>query len=133
VQYETGMTLLGYSAVRDYLPLGDFYRLALFWRADAPLSDDYSVTIRLLDSDGAVALSRTSEPSAGRYHTTYWAEGEMVRDNHALRIPADFPEGQYRLQLMVIDSAGRIVDVQSAAGVSVLDGWVELLSLDSVR
>jgi hypothetical protein len=133
VHYETGMTLLGYSAERDYLPLGDFYRLALFWRADAPLSDDYSVTIRLLDSDGAVALSRTSEPSAGRYHTTYWAEGEMVRDNHALRIPADFPEGQYRLQLMVIDSAGRIVDVQSAAGVSVLDGWVELLSLDSVR
>jgi hypothetical protein len=133
VQYDNGMTLLGHSAERGYLPAGDFYRLALFWRADAPLADDYSVTMRLLNNDGAVALSHTSAPSAGRYHTTDWEEGEIVRDNHALRIPTDFPEGHYRLELMVIDSNGRTVDVQGASDVSIVDGWLELLSLDSVR
>lgn len=133
VRYENGMTLLGHSAEREYLPAGDFYRLALFWRADDRLDENYSVTIRLLNSDGDVVLSRSSEPSAGRYHTTDWEEGEIVRDNHALRIPRDFPEGRYQLQFAVFDSEGRAVNVQATEDVSAVDGWVELLSLDLVR
>jgi len=133
VEYDNGMTLLGYSAERDYLPAGDFYRLALFWVADARLPEDYSVSIRLLNSEGEVTLSRTSEPSAGRYSTTTWEEGEMVRDNHAIRVPKDLPEGQYRLQLAVFDADGRAVHVEAAPDVDMADGWVELLVLDSVR
>jgi hypothetical protein len=133
VEYENGMTLLGYSAERDYLPAGDFYRLALFWMADARLPEDYSVSIRLLDSEGDVALSRTSEPSAGRYPTTAWEEGEIVRDNHAIRVPKDLPQGQYRLQLAVFDADGRAVHGEVAPDVDMAGSWVELLILDSVR
>ncbi len=133
VEYENGMGLLGYSAERDYLPVGDFYRVALFWRADARLPENYSVSIRLLNSDADVALSRTSEPSAGRYRTTAWEEGEIVRDNHALRVPKDLPEGQYRLQLAVFDADGRAINAQTTPDVNMADGWIELLFLDSVR
>jgi hypothetical protein len=133
VQYENGMILLGHSAEREYLPAGDFYRLALFWRADDRLHEEYSVAVRLLDSDGDVALSHSSEPSAGRYPTTVWQEGEVVRDNHALRIPRDFPEGRYRLQLALFDSEGRAVGARAPEGVRAVEGWVELLSLDLLR
>jgi hypothetical protein len=133
VQYENGMTLLGHSAEREYLPASDFYRLALFWRADGRLDEDYSVAIRVLDSEGEVALSHSSEPSARRYPTTIWGEGEIVRDNHALRIPRDFPEGRYQLQLALFDSEGRAVGASVPEGVRAFDGWVELLSLDLVR
>jgi hypothetical protein len=133
VEYENGMTLLGHSAEREYLPAGDFYRLALFWRAEDRLDEEYSVTIRLLDSDGEVALSRSSEPSAGRYPTTVWEQEEIVRDNHALRIPRDFPEGHYQLQVAIFDPEGRPVAARAPEGVKVFDGWVELLSLDLAR
>jgi hypothetical protein len=47
-----------------------------------------------------------------------WAEGERVRDNHELWIPADFPAGQYRLQVRLLDEAGQSVG-----------GWIELGSI----
>ncbi len=133
VEYENGMTLLGYSSERDYLPAGDFYRLALFWMADARLAQGYSVSVRLLDSEGNVALSRTSEPSAGRYPTTAWEKGEIVRDNHAIRVPKDLPQGQYRLQLAVCDADGRVVQSEAAPDVDMAGGWIELLVVDSVK
>jgi methionine-rich copper-binding protein CopC len=133
VEYENGMTLLGYSAEREYLPLGDFYRLALFWVAETRLSENFSVALRLLDSNGDVVLSRISEPSAGRYPTTAWERGEIVRDNHAIRIPKDLPDGQYRLQLAVFEADGHLVGVQATTDVEMLGGWAELLVLDSVR
>jgi hypothetical protein len=133
VEYENGMTLLGYSAERDYLPPSDFYRIALFWRADSRLPENYNVSMRLLNSDGDVALSHTSEPSAGRYRTTAWEEGEIVRDNHALRIPKEFPEGQYQLQFAVFDMDGRAVSAQATPDANIAEGWIELLFLDSVK
>jgi len=129
VHFDNGMLLLGATAERDRLPRGDFYRLALFWRAERELHDSYSVAISLIDGDGEEALSQTNEPSAGRYPTPGWDEGEIVRDNHALWIPRNFPAGDYTIRLALFDSIGNMVSAPPEEGVAVENGWLDLRSV----
>ncbi len=55
------------------------------------------VVVQLLDRDGQVAASLEQEPLAGRYPTTQWQPGELVRDRHALPLPDDLAPGTYKL------------------------------------
>jgi hypothetical protein len=126
--FDNGMTLLGYTAERDTLMPGDYYRLALFWKADTQLEDRYNVVLRFLDSGGGEVLSGSSEPSAGRYPTEDWEEGEIVRDNRALWVPRGFEAGEYTMQLALRDSTGCMVPFESAPGTPAEGTWLELLT-----
>jgi hypothetical protein len=131
VDFSNGMTLLGYSVERQYLAQGDFCRLALFWQARRHPDDNYVVNLRLLDREGETALYHSSEPSAGRYPTSQWEEGEIVRDNHSLWIRPDFPSGDYALQLVILTPKGEKVAVDAAEKTSVVEGWLELTTMQT--
>ena len=131
VHFDNRMTLLGSTPERESLLSGDFYRLALFWKADAELDDSYSVAIRILNSDGETVLSHTSEPSAGRYPTTEWRAGEIVRDNHAMWIPRDFPQDDYVIEIALVDAEGHTIAIRPGAATPAADGWLELLSVEA--
>ena len=131
VHFSNGMTLLGYSLERPYLAPGDFNRLALFWRASERPDDQYTVGLRLVDQHGDAALCQLTEPSAGRYPTTQWEEGEIVRDNHSLWIGADWAAGDYLLQLAVMTPQGREVPVDAVPGHGVDKGWLQLQTMST--
>ncbi len=116
------LQLLGATPERDTIVRNDFLRVALFWEAVARPTQSYQIALQLLDAAGNVVLEQASHPSHNRYPTTRWSRGERVRDNHALRIPPDFPvePGEYRLQVRVLDKAGQP-----------LGEWVELGALDN--
>ncbi len=129
--FHNGMTLLGFTAERDHLVPGDFYRLALFWQTNDRLAEDYAVAVRLLGAEGEEMLSRVSEPSAGRYPTTLWTEGEIVRDNHALWVPRGFPAGEYELQVALLAPAGPRIPATVSAPTALADGWLVLESVSA--
>jgi hypothetical protein len=133
LSFENGMTLLGFTTERETLTPGDFYRVALFWEAEESLDNNYVVALRLLNADGDELLLQQSEPSAGRFPTTRWEAAEIVRDNHALWIPSDFPSGEYELRLAVLDPRGGVVDVATSSAEPGADGWITLLSLPAGR
>ena len=112
------LRLLGATPERDTTPRNDFLRVAIFWEARQPPARDYQVSLRVVAVDGTTVKQETTRPSYNRYPTRLWAEGERVRDNHELWIPADFPAGQYRLQVQLLDEAGQPVG-----------GWIELGSI----
>jgi hypothetical protein len=124
--FDNEMTLLGFTPDRDHLVPGDFYRLALFWRAEDYLGQDFTVALRLVTLDGEEVLSVQSEPSAGRYPTTLWARGEIVRDNHAVWIPEKFPAGEYELELALRTASGTPVPRTPPAPSA---DWMALLSV----
>jgi len=66
--------------------------------------------LQLLDAAGTVYAELTEKPVAGAYPTAWWQEGELVRDPHALPVPAATPAGRYRLALSLV----RAVDAISA-------------------
>ena len=131
--FDNGMSLLGFTAEREQLQPGDFYRVALFWQAESRLDERYAVALRLLGPEGEEVLSRVSEPSADRYPTSQWVEGEIVRDNHSLWVPRDFPAGEYELQLALLAPDGARVPVSATAPRIVADQWVVLSSVSAGR
>jgi uncharacterized membrane protein len=77
---------------------GDAIPVELLWQA-APdfIAEPLVVVVQLLNQDGQVAASLEEEPLAGRYPTSQWRPGELVRDRHVLPVPDDLAPGSYSL------------------------------------
>ncbi len=69
----------------------------LLWQALEAPGEPLVVVIQALDEQGAVAANLEEQPLGGRYPTTNWQPGELVRDRHTLSLPADLAPGRYRL------------------------------------
>jgi hypothetical protein len=107
-----GFDLLGSSA--DY-QTGEVVDVDLFWQALAAPGEDYLPRLQLLDAAGTVYAELTEKPVAGAYPTAWWQAGELVRDPHALPIPAATPAGRYRLALSLVRAVdGSLVPAQRA-------------------
>jgi hypothetical protein len=67
--------------------------LAVEWRAQAEVSDDYSVAVHLVGQDpptgpqDILAQADRSHPVDGWYPTSRWQVGEVVSDYYLLNIP----------------------------------------------
>jgi hypothetical protein len=86
--FGAGIDLDGYDLQRD--ATGD-WTLRLHWRADRPISGDYTVFVHLLDASGREIANADAEPGQGAFPTSTWAPGEPVLDPHRLQVPAGGP------------------------------------------
>ncbi len=91
------MALMGY----DLAGQGQSVNLTLYWQALAPMSDDYTTFIHLLDGAGRLVAQADGQPQEGGYPTAVWDVGEMVADPKTLAWPAELPAGPYTLQVGV--------------------------------
>jgi hypothetical protein len=95
------ISLLGYDLFpsTDDIPLhsGDAIYLSLLWQATAPIDQDYTVFVQMLDESGQLGLQMDRYPVDGFRLTSSWQLGEKVRDNYGLVIPPGMPPGRYRL------------------------------------
>ncbi len=108
------LRLLGVSlgAESDVLP-GENVDVDLFWEALASPGEDLLPRLQLLGDGGQVAAERTEKPVAGTYPTAWWQAGDLVRDPHALPVPATVAEGTYHLELSLIRAVdGSVLDVK---------------------
>jgi hypothetical protein len=92
--------LYDYSLDRDRYAPGDTLRLTLRWEALDRLVEDYSISVKLLDVDGAVLAQQDSGPQGGQHPTSRWRPGERIADQHELKIPSGTPLGRYQLQVI---------------------------------
>jgi 4-amino-4-deoxy-L-arabinose transferase-like glycosyltransferase len=101
-----GMALVGVSW--SNVSPAKSLEVTLWWRALAPMGEDYLVELTLLDEAGSVAGYTVSHPVGGRYPTRAWEPDDLVKDVHWL--PAvDQLVGDYQLQLRLLDRAGQPV------------------------
>ncbi len=97
------LRLLGFS-----LPLSETFRtgsnlpLTFFWQARRPPLEDYLVWLRLTDGAGKEAARRES-PMAWPART--WRTGELARDPQPFHLPADLPDGRYRLEVTLVPAS----------------------------
>ncbi|MBI2954353.1 MAG: glycosyltransferase family 39 protein [Chloroflexi bacterium] len=85
---------------------GETVHIDLLWRAREKMGDDLVVTARLSGVGRTLWAVRDSQPADGTYPTTFWASGEVVRDQLSLRVPAETPPGRYTLELEVVAPSG---------------------------
>ncbi len=58
--------------------------LTLSWQALAPVAEDYTLFIHLLDAEGNLIAQADAPPTSGRYPTGWWSPGETITDRHPL-------------------------------------------------
>ncbi len=110
VGVEGGPILLRGWEVGDARP-GAPLPLVLYWQAEAPVAQSYTVFTQLLGETGAsagvVVAQQDNPPVQGQEPTDTWTPGALVRDPYLLHLPADLPAGRYRLLVGMYDAQGQ--------------------------
>jgi Dolichyl-phosphate-mannose-protein mannosyltransferase len=96
VDMEGGLRLLGYSMDNAAATPGDERKINLFWQTESRPTGEYTAFVQLLDRWGQVAAGWEAPPGAG-YPTQAWEPGALIRTQASIRVPADLPDGSYRL------------------------------------
>jgi hypothetical protein len=102
------LTLLGYDLPSRSLSPGERLALPLYWRADRHPGTDYTVSVELRDAKGQAVARQEARPANGRYPTTEWQAGEVVRDWHELLLSSGIPPGLYELAITLQNGAKEV-------------------------
>lgn len=103
--------LLGFNLNPTYRP-GDIIYLRLFWQALAPIPDDWTFFVHLLDAGGQNRLGADAAPGAGSYPTTRWQPGEWIIDEIQLKIPDTLAAGDYQPEIGFYLATGARIPVR---------------------
>jgi 4-amino-4-deoxy-L-arabinose transferase-like glycosyltransferase len=85
---------------------GQAVEVELFWLVPNDPAEDFLPRLQLLAANEELVAELVEKPVAGTYPTAWWQAGELVRDPHALVIPAAADPGRARLVLSLIRAAG---------------------------
>ncbi len=81
----------------DYDPLGQ--TITLLWQSDAPVQEDYSIFLHLLDANGNLIGQADGVPYHNLYPPSAWLPGQIVKDTRSLDLkdaqPAKIAVGVY--------------------------------------
>jgi hypothetical protein len=74
------------------------------WRAQQPLSQDYTLFVHVLDAAGALVAQHDGVPVGGFLPTRAWRPTLAVRDKIEIPLPSNLPRGEYRVVTGLYDS-----------------------------
>jgi hypothetical protein len=105
---------------RALRPAGEL-PLTLSWQALAPMSENYTVFVQVLDASDRIVGQVDAWPLQGTYPTGQWTAGEIIEDPYLVRLAEELPPGQYKLyvgwylletlrRLPVVNNDGQAVD-----------------------
>ena len=100
--FQDEIHLVGYDIDQTTLHAGDTLSLHLYWLAQVAPLQDYKVFLHLAkqDDSGLVAQG-DGVPVMGYSPTTRWEPGELIVDEHQIRLSEDTPPGTYLLLIGV--------------------------------
>lgn len=103
IDFDEGITLLGYEFGEDTAVSGQTIPLTLYWQANATPSQDYTVFVQLLGNNRELIASADAPPVNNFFPTSLWQNGDWIDDTHHLTIPANLPPGQYPILIGLYD------------------------------
>ena len=122
------ISLIGYDLFQEPLTGGARFGLKLYWQADQPVTQDYTVFTQVLGPDGVVIGQHDGLPAGGALPTPMWDVGEIIPDRHLIDFPTLQP-GTYRLIVGMYDSTtGVRLPIQDSNGAPLGD----YIQLDTV-
>ncbi|MCB9138301.1 MAG: hypothetical protein H6642_08145 [Caldilineaceae bacterium] len=82
--------------------------VVLYWQADGPVAESYTVFVQLFDAAGKMLAQQDNLPVNGLAPTDTWTPGTVIRDAYRLTPSADLaPGGTYELYVGLYNDAGR--------------------------
>jgi hypothetical protein len=96
------MALLSYRREGPLLH-GATVRLTLYWQALRPMDTDYTVFVHVVDPEGTIWGQSDAMPVQSEKPTSSWQTGEIVVDEHQLKIDLEGPRKGYSIEVGVYD------------------------------
>jgi hypothetical protein len=94
--WQDGITLRGYALQPPSSQADEPLRVTLYWQTDQPINENYVAFVHLLNDQGQIVTQNDALPRAGAYPTPWWLPGVVIKDGHALTLPAELPARSYR-------------------------------------
>lgn len=95
VEFDNGVTLLGYDVTDEELTPGEATTITWHWRATQNLEDQWRIFTHVADSTGE---SRFNQDGQGVVRELYqpgrWEAGQYIRDVQEVTIPADWNDNR---------------------------------------
>jgi hypothetical protein len=99
VNFQDLVALLSTDIATYALQPGGTLEVTLTWQALAPMEEDYTVFLHVLDSADWIAGQVDAWPVQGTYPTSQWPAGEIITDTYRIAIDPDAAPGAYRLEI----------------------------------
>ncbi|MBA3531352.1 MAG: hypothetical protein H0T73_05455, partial [Ardenticatenales bacterium] len=88
-RFGEAIMLEGYSAPEGPVQPGTAVPITLYWRALAPIEEQWSVAVKLFGRDEHLLAESASYPDAGRWPTRGWPQDVLIADRRTLLMPQD--------------------------------------------
>ena len=112
--------LRGYDLAPTEVRPGEELHLTLYWQALEDGDRDYTVFVHLLDQEEQMWDQADAQPLSGDYPTSFWGQGELIRDRHVLSLPPQAPPGTYKIEVgMYLLATGERLPVRDAEGIRI--------------
>ncbi len=105
VDFGGQIRLLGFDLRPDALTLDQELDLVLYWQAVATPARDFTVFTHLLDSANTVVGQKDNQPLSGKYSTSGWLPGEVVKDSYKLKLTKPPSSKTLSLEIGLYDAA----------------------------
>jgi len=103
VQFEQGITLLGYDSQPPTVQPGKTVTVTLYWQGKQQITASYKVSVQMLSAGLRIMAQEDSIPARWTYPTTAWLPGEIITDEHVLTIKPEAAPGDYTLIVALYD------------------------------
>jgi hypothetical protein len=97
VSFAGALRLASYSLGMATLAPGADATVTLHWQPLAPLEEDWTTFIQIINANGDKVGQSDHRPGGEYYPTSLWAMGEELRDPHIVTLASDLGQGPYRL------------------------------------
>ncbi len=115
---RTDINFGGLVSLRGLAQLpADDAAVTLLWQARQPLTEDYLISLRAVDTNGVPwSEPQVVRPAAYLFPTPRWQPGKVVPGRQTIRWLPGTPPGEYRLEVQWLNPDGSAVDMPDAAG-----------------
>jgi hypothetical protein len=97
--------LAGYEMGPRALRSGEALELTLYWRALAPIHENYAVFTHVRGEGETLWAGEDAWPQKGAAPTSGWRVGDLIPDTFHLTLKPDTPPGLYDVEVGLYDSA----------------------------
>lgn len=99
VQFDEGVSLLGYTLAQSWAGAGEAINFTLLWQAREPMRDSFKVFTHLIDTTDIIWGQKDNLPVKNRRPTDSWLPGELIVDNYTIPVDPTVPPGRYILEV----------------------------------
>ena len=88
VEFGGQVLLVGYDvSAQKTTAEGQRLDVRLYWQAQRPLTQDYTIFIHLMDAGGERMAQQDDPPWMGAFPTSAWPVGRVLPDTHTIDVP----------------------------------------------